>query len=447
MVLVGKLRAKCTCLPQSRPPPPRAAGQTQEPFGMDVGQLPVRSQERLDKWACGLACLKGTHTVSFREGGCSKSGRPSSTRSGPLGIAGWLVPGDTWRDLCLQCTATHGKLPLLVRRHAHAGRGSCPSSSSRSLGGLISPCPCDFFGMSLEGSNHRRVVLCIRSCWSWKCDFPRGGTAGTPEDDHRLPAGWGQLGGETPEALWSGSREPWGASCNVGSSRGSPTHCLPLPQEKRLSIESGLSADSHLSAGTASQGEPEGPLAEEEGLSQQEPMPATQEDVMEETYEEVRLALGATCSEAGLPAPTPPRFQAGVQAGPDSSFRWAPSCTLPCVEPSRSQAAPGRGEGLGRRVCTSRLAPALSLPAHAHHYSTFPSGTFPDTRAFLAVLLGPCHGAAESMVGRASQPPSLLFPLTALCPSLACHLSLFFEQRTLSAPVCYLSPALGGGPA
>ncbi|OWK04280.1 hypothetical protein Celaphus_00016123, partial [Cervus elaphus hippelaphus] len=60
-----------------------------------------------------------------------------------------------------------------------------------------------------------------------------------------------------------------------------------LPPEKRLSIESGLSADSHLSAGTASQGEPEGPLAEEEGLSQQEPMPATQEEVMEETYEEL----------------------------------------------------------------------------------------------------------------------------------------------------------------
>ena len=111
-------------------------------------------------------------------------------------------------------------------------------------------------------------------------------------------------GGEAPEALWSGSREPWGTFCNVGSSRGSPTHCLPLPQEKRLSTESGLSADSHLSAGTASQGEPEGPLAEEEGLSQQEPVPATQEEVMEETYEEVRLALGAACSGAGLPAPT-----------------------------------------------------------------------------------------------------------------------------------------------
>ncbi|KAI4565623.1 hypothetical protein MJT46_008998 [Ovis ammon polii x Ovis aries] len=81
--------------------------------------------------------------------------------------------------------------------------------------------------------------------------------------------------------------------------RSEATSCRPdsVPpslseEEKRLSTESGLSADSHLSAGTASQGEPEGPLAEEEGLSQQEPVPATQEEVMEETYEEptVRFA-------------------------------------------------------------------------------------------------------------------------------------------------------------
>ncbi|KAI4539956.1 hypothetical protein MG293_010351 [Ovis ammon polii] len=81
--------------------------------------------------------------------------------------------------------------------------------------------------------------------------------------------------------------------------RSEATSCRPDPvppslseEEKRLSTESGLSADSHLSAGTASQGEPEGPLAEEEGLSQQEPVPATQEEVMEEIYEEptVRFA-------------------------------------------------------------------------------------------------------------------------------------------------------------
>ncbi|XP_065759026.1 protein scribble homolog isoform X11 [Muntiacus reevesi] len=76
------------------------------------------------------------------------------------------------------------------------------------------------------------------------------------------------------------------------SCRPDPVPPSPSEEEKRLSIESGLSADSHLSAGTASQGEPEDPLAEEEGLSQQEPMPATQEEVMEETYEEptVRFA-------------------------------------------------------------------------------------------------------------------------------------------------------------
>ncbi|XP_027416196.1 protein scribble homolog isoform X4 [Bos indicus] len=76
------------------------------------------------------------------------------------------------------------------------------------------------------------------------------------------------------------------------SCRPDPAPPSPSEEEKRLSTESGLSADSHLSAGTVSQGEPEGPLAEEEGLSQQEPMPATQEEVMEETYEEptVRFA-------------------------------------------------------------------------------------------------------------------------------------------------------------
>lgn len=105
------------------------------------------------------------------------------------------------------------------------------------------------------------------------------------------------------------------------------------------------------------------------------------------------------------------------------------------------------GRGLGEEGLYLKAGSSLGPARHARHYSTFPSGTFPDTRAFLAVLLGPCLGAAESMVGRASQPPSLLFPLTALCPSLARHLSLFFGQRTLSAPVCYLSPVLGGGPA
>uniref|UniRef100_A0A8C6FRT9 Protein scribble homolog n=1 Tax=Moschus moschiferus TaxID=68415 RepID=A0A8C6FRT9_MOSMO len=76
------------------------------------------------------------------------------------------------------------------------------------------------------------------------------------------------------------------------SCRPDPVPPSPSEEEKRLSTESGLSADSHLSAGTASQGESDGPLAEEEGLSQQEPMPATQEEVTEETYEEptVRFA-------------------------------------------------------------------------------------------------------------------------------------------------------------
>lgn len=70
-------------------------------------------------------------------------------------------------------------------------------------------------------------------------------------------------------------------------------HCLALPQEKRLSTESGLSENSHLSASTASLGEPEGPLAEVEAPSRQEAEPAAQEEAEEEAYEEVRLVLEA----------------------------------------------------------------------------------------------------------------------------------------------------------
>ncbi|KAF3822823.1 hypothetical protein GH733_008197 [Mirounga leonina] len=66
----------------------------------------------------------------------------------------------------------------------------------------------------------------------------------------------------------------------------------PLEEDKRLSTGSGLSEDSQPSAGTASQGEPEGPLAETQGLSQQEAAANTQEEAAEETYEEptVRFA-------------------------------------------------------------------------------------------------------------------------------------------------------------
>ncbi|XP_057387790.1 protein scribble homolog isoform X3 [Balaenoptera acutorostrata] len=81
------------------------------------------------------------------------------------------------------------------------------------------------------------------------------------------------------------------ASCRPDSAQRSPSP-PPSEEEKRLSTESGLSADSHLSASTASQGEPEGPLAEVAGPSQQESTPTTQEEVVEEIYEEptVRFA-------------------------------------------------------------------------------------------------------------------------------------------------------------
>ncbi|XP_057353620.1 protein scribble homolog isoform X6 [Manis pentadactyla] len=63
-------------------------------------------------------------------------------------------------------------------------------------------------------------------------------------------------------------------------------------REKRLSTESGLSENSHLSASTASLGEPEGPPAEVDVLSRQEAEPAAQEEAEEEAYEEptVRFA-------------------------------------------------------------------------------------------------------------------------------------------------------------
>ncbi|XP_026919480.1 protein scribble homolog isoform X3 [Acinonyx jubatus] len=66
----------------------------------------------------------------------------------------------------------------------------------------------------------------------------------------------------------------------------------PLEEEKRLSTESGLSKDSQPSDGTASQGDPEGPLTETLGPSQQEAGPGTPEEPAEETYEEptVRFA-------------------------------------------------------------------------------------------------------------------------------------------------------------
>uniref|UniRef100_A0A8C0KXK6 PDZ domain-containing protein n=1 Tax=Canis lupus dingo TaxID=286419 RepID=A0A8C0KXK6_CANLU len=52
----------------------------------------------------------------------------------------------------------------------------------------------------------------------------------------------------------------------------------PLEEDKRLSTESGLSEDSQPSTGTASQGEPEGSLADTQGLSQQEAAPNAQEE-------------------------------------------------------------------------------------------------------------------------------------------------------------------------
>nr|XP_020025927.1 protein scribble homolog isoform X9 [Castor canadensis] len=60
----------------------------------------------------------------------------------------------------------------------------------------------------------------------------------------------------------------------------------PSEEEKRLSTESGLSGGSGRSDSTASEGDPEAPLAEVPGLEQQEATPPGQEEAMEEDYDE-----------------------------------------------------------------------------------------------------------------------------------------------------------------
>lgn len=111
--------------------------------------------------------------------------------------------------------------------------------------------------------------------------------------------------------LQLGQRQPRGRRA------GGLTFCLIPPQEKRLSVESALSEDSRLSAGTTSQGEPEGLLAEAEGLGQQEAAPAAQDEDAEESYEEVRLAAEGAFQEAGAAHPSPSlSFQAHAQSGP-----------------------------------------------------------------------------------------------------------------------------------
>ncbi|XP_011793442.1 PREDICTED: protein scribble homolog isoform X2 [Colobus angolensis palliatus] len=72
-------------------------------------------------------------------------------------------------------------------------------------------------------------------------------------------------------------------ACPCQPDPGSP---LPAEEEKRLSAESGLSEDSRPSASTVSEAEPEGPLAEAQGGSQQEATTAGGEEDAEEDYEE-----------------------------------------------------------------------------------------------------------------------------------------------------------------
>ncbi|XP_044930032.1 protein scribble homolog isoform X3 [Mustela putorius furo] len=84
------------------------------------------------------------------------------------------------------------------------------------------------------------------------------------------------------KVLKRGVEERRGEAHSRRPESGSPS---PLEEDKRLSTESGVSEDSQPSAGTASQGEPEGP-------SLQEAAPGPQEEAAEESYEEptVRFA-------------------------------------------------------------------------------------------------------------------------------------------------------------
>lgn len=216
--------------------------------------------------------------------------------------------------------------------------------------------------------------LCVPVAVWWSVASLGVGQWAPQRAEHRFHSlqGRGSWEGGAHEVLWSGSREPQGGwPAMWGPPIGGLTHHLTPPQEKRLSTESGLSADSHLSASTASQGEPEGPLAEVEEPSQQESTPTSQEEVTEEIYEEVRLALKAACPGVGLPPPAPPPSQAGCCQDP-SRCRRAPQCALSYVEPSRSLAAPGRGEGLGMRASTPWPGLAWALPSHIRHRLTSP---------------------------------------------------------------------------
>ena len=172
---------------------------------------------------------------------------------------------------------------------------------------------------------------------------------------------------------------------------------------------------------------------------------------MEETYEEVRLALGPLAP--GRACQLPPRLlsklvcrqhQSVFSGGPPGAlFLWgpAPRCTLPVWGPAGVRLPQARGRAGGRG---SSLQGRLSLgPAHPR-LPHIPLWNIPRHQGLPRGPAGAPPQAAESTVGRASQPPSLLFPLTALCPSLARHLSLFFEQQALLAPACCLEPCARG---
>lgn len=214
--------------------------------------------------------------------------------------------------------------------------------------------------------------LCVLVAVWWSVASLGVGQGAPQRAEHRFHSlqGRGSWERGAHEVLWSGSREPQvGWPAMWGPPIGGLTHHLTPPQEKRLSTESGLSADSHLSASTASQGEPEGLLAEEEEPSQQESTPTSQEEVTEETYEEVRLAVKAACPGVGPPPPAPPPSQAGCCQDRSRCRRAPQVCSFLCGA-QQEPCCPRQGRGPGDEglhpMARFGMGPALPHPSPPH---------------------------------------------------------------------------------
>lgn len=87
---------------------------------------------------------------------------------------------------------------------------------------------------------------------------------------------------------------------------------------------------------------------------------------MEETYEEVRLALGAASSGAGLPAPTPLLSKHACRQHQSAPSGGPPRCTLPCEAFPAGVRRPQAGRGQGEEGLTAPLGLGLGPPTLPH---------------------------------------------------------------------------------